>query len=120
MTALLRWAVWLAAQLGAELKLVHAMPAVDESSQNRGEKAVRRYWLDRTESEVMPMVKKAGLLDRLVVRGGDVATVLAQEVRTQRADLLVIGRGKAKKNLGRLRTHSLGIVAKSPCPVVSV
>jgi nucleotide-binding universal stress UspA family protein len=117
---LIQWAGWLAAEFGAEMKLVHALPAVDDTSPNRGERAVRRYWQERVEQELVPQIKKTGCSAELIVKGGGVAETLAAVAREHRADLLVIGRGRANKKLGRLRTHSLSIVAKSPCPVVSV
>lgn len=95
------------------------MPAVDDDSRNRGEKAVRRYWVERALKELAPLLKKARAAEP-VLRGGPVANVLAEVAREQTAGLMIIGRGHANKKLGRLRTHSLSIVAKSPCPVISV
>lgn len=117
---LIRWAQWLADRHGAALKLVHALPAVDETSENRGEKAVRRHWTRKAREELTPLVAQAGCESELLLRGGGVADVLAASVVEERADLLVIGRGHLKQRLGRLRTHSLAIVVKSPCPVISV
>lgn len=116
---LLRWAARLAAQTGAQLRLVHVLPAVDETSRNRGEKAVRRFWAERARQELAPLLRAAGAED-ILLRGGPIAKTLAETAAELRADLLLIGRGHLKKNLGRLRTHSMGIVCKSPCPVISV
>jgi nucleotide-binding universal stress UspA family protein len=116
---LITFARELAGQFGASLTLVHAMPAVDDDSRNRGEKAVRRYWVERALKELAPLLKKARAAEP-VMRGGPIADVLAEVAREQTAGLMIIGRGHANKKLGRLRTHSLSIVAKSPCPVISV
>jgi nucleotide-binding universal stress UspA family protein len=108
--SLIHWAAWLAAQYDARLKVVHVMAAVDEKSQNRGEKAVRRYWLQRAGAGMAKIMKQAGQpKSELILRGGDVAAMLATTAREQKADLLVAGRG-----------HSMPIVCKSPCPVLSV
>lgn len=117
---LIRWAQYIAGKYGAELKLVHAMPAVDEQSDNRGEKAVRRHWLTRARQELTPLLAEAGAKAELILHGGPIPEVLAMTAKEVRADLLIIGRGQMQKRLGRLRTHSLGIVTKSPCPVISV
>ena len=47
--ALFRWARELTGILGARLRLVHAIPAVDEISENRGEIEVRRYLLNEAK-----------------------------------------------------------------------
>ena len=119
--SLIRWAAWLAEQNGAALKVVHVMPAVDETSQNRGERAVRQYWIARASAGMAAILKQAGRPKaELVLHGGDIATMLAATAAGQKADLLLIGRGHLKQNLGRLRTHTMSIVCKSPCPVLSV
>jgi nucleotide-binding universal stress UspA family protein len=51
---------------------------------------------------------------------GDVAGAVREEARRHSADLIVIGRGLLHERLGRLRTHSYGIIRHSPCPVLSV
>jgi nucleotide-binding universal stress UspA family protein len=119
--ALIRWAAWLAKQHAAALKIVHVMPAVDETSRNRGERAVRQFWSTRASAAMTAILKQAGRpQSELMLHGGDIATTLAAAVAQQKGDLLLIGRGHIKKNLGRLRTHSMSIVCKSPCPVLSV
>ena len=118
---LIQWAEWLAEKKGAALKVVHVMQAVDEKSQNRGEKAVRQYWMTRASAGMSAILKRAGRpKSELVLRGGDIATMLAATAREEHAGLVVIGRGHITKTLGALRTNSLAIVCKSPCPVLSV
>ena len=118
---LIRWAAWLAEQNGAALKVVHVMQAVDEKSQNRGERAVRQYWITRASAGMAAILKRAGRpKSELVLRGGDIATMLAATAREENAGLVVIGRGHITRTLGALRTNSLAIVCKSPCPVLSV
>lgn len=118
---LVRWAAWLAQQYEATLKVVHVMPAVDENSTNRGEKAVRRYWVTRASAGMNQVLKAAGRpKTELILRGGDIASMLAIAAKEERAGLLLIGRGKISKTLGRLRTHGMSIVTKSPCPVLSI
>jgi nucleotide-binding universal stress UspA family protein len=121
---LIRSAMWLARRYQASLKLVHVIPAVDETSQNRGEKELRRYLTERARNEFAPILKEAGSKEagsapELLLRGGNVARTLAATVRKVNADLLVIGRGHLQKRLGRLRTQTMAIICESPCPVLS-
>jgi nucleotide-binding universal stress UspA family protein len=118
---LIQWAAWLAQKNDTALKVVHVMPAVDEKSQNRGERAVRQYWTTRASAGMAAILKKAGLPKAsLILRGGDIATMLAATAHAERAGIVVIGRGRIHETWGRLRTNSLAIVCKSPCPVLSV
>lgn len=116
---LLRSAAQVAQRWGAALELVHVLEAVDETSRNRGEKAVRRYWMARAERELEPLLRQTGQKN-VRLRGGPLAATLADTARQVRADLLVIGRGHLRKRLGRLRTHTMPIICASPCPVLSV
>jgi nucleotide-binding universal stress UspA family protein len=117
--SLIRWAARFATECGASLQLVHVMQAVDENSQNRGEKAVRRFCTAKARQELAPLLEAAGQTE-ILLHGGAIAGSLAKTAAQENADLLVIGRGHLKKSLGRLRTHSMAIVCKSPCPVISV
>jgi nucleotide-binding universal stress UspA family protein len=95
------------------------IPAVDETSKNRGEIELRRYLTTRARNQFAPLLKETDLPLELLLHGGNVAHALAETAKQESADLLVIGRGHLQKRLGRLRTQSLSIVCESPCPVVS-
>jgi nucleotide-binding universal stress UspA family protein len=116
---LMRWAHELASQWGANLRFVYVNPAINETSKNRGEKAVRKYLSGEAQETFARLTKKAGLSLPLLIRGGDIAHQLAATVRSQEADLLIVGRGRLRKRLGGMRAHSLAIVCESPCPVIS-
>ena len=117
---LLRWADWFARQYQATLKIVHVIPAYDETSQNCGELELARYLLKVSRSDFQRLMTKAGVEKELLLRGGNIAGRLAETARQQNADLLIVGRGHVQKVLGRLRTVLLGIIRESPCPVISV
>ena len=117
---LMRWAHWLAGRYGAELNLVHVIPAVDETSMNRGEREVRRYLYCKAEEEFAAWSREAGVDAKLQLRGGEIAAGVAETARQQSADLLVIGRGHMQRALGGLRTESLALIREAPCAVVSV
>jgi nucleotide-binding universal stress UspA family protein len=66
------------------------------------------------------MAASVGIDADIDVTIGTVADSVAGEAARHQADLLVIGRGVIRNTLGRLRTHSYGIIRLSPCPVMSV
>jgi nucleotide-binding universal stress UspA family protein len=117
---LMQWANWLAGRYGAALNLAHVIPAVNETSMNRGEKEVRRYLFQKARDEFATWSKEAGIDAKLQLRGGEIAAGVADTARQQAADLLVIGRGHFPRTLGSLRTESLALIRESPCPVISV
>ena len=118
--ALMRWAAWLGRQYQAAVTLVHVIPALDESSRNRGEAELRRYFIQRAKAQFEVLMDEAGFRSELVLRGGNIPVRLAETARQQRSDLLIVGRGHTQKALGRLRTHSLAIIRESPCAVISI
>ena len=117
---LIRWACWLGRHYQATVKLVHVIPALNETSRNRGEVELRRYLFRRTQAEFEALMDQAGFRNELLLRGGNIPARLAETARQQHSDLLIVGRGHVRKALGRLRTHSLAIIRESPCPVISI
>ena len=117
---LMQWAAWLAGSYQAALKLVHVIPAVNETSMNRGEKEVRRYLFCQARDEFATRTKEAGVGVQVRLRGGDISAGVADTALQEKADLLVVGRGRLQRVLGGLRTHSLDIIREAPCPVISV
>jgi hypothetical protein len=64
--------------------------------------------------------EEVGTKLEVCLEGGDVSTVVKGAAEHHQADLVIIGRGKLRGPLGRLRTHSYGIIRDSPCPVLSL
>ena len=116
----IQWATDLAKQLNASLKIVHAVPAADETSDNHGEIAVRRSLIQEATDAFDRDLAEQHLTSPVQIAGGDVVRVVREAVLTEHADLVVIGRSCTDRFLGRLRTHTYEIVWKSPCPVVSI
>ena len=111
---------WLGRRYQATVKLVHVIPALNETSRNRGEVELGRYLVRLTKAKFELLMDQAGFRDELLLRGGSIPARLAETLREQHSDLLIVGRGHARKALGRLRTHSLAIIRESPCPVISI
>jgi len=117
---LVHWAQALAEKLAAKLHLVHAVPAADETSDNRGEIEVRRYLFARAKEKFADLFGGAGIDLKVTSAGGSIATVIRESALRLHADLVVLGRGHTQGGLGHLRTHTYAIVRESPSPVVSV
>ena len=64
--------------------------------------------------------KAADISVPLCVSTGTVSDVVCEEALQNGVDLILIGRGALQGTLGRLRTHSYGIIRQAPCPVLSV
>jgi nucleotide-binding universal stress UspA family protein len=117
---LFRWARDLTSMLGTRLRLVHAIPAVDEISENRGEIELRRYLLAEAKNHFSAHFSAESEPPAVDLRGGTVAKVIRESALADHADLVIIGRGHADRALGRLRTHTYSIIRSSPSPVISV
>jgi nucleotide-binding universal stress UspA family protein len=104
--SLLKWAGEFSREAGATLRLVHVAQGMELPEQARQE-------LERLQESV-------GLHEPICVATGDIAETIRDEVRRHDANLVVIGRGALNEKLGRLRSHTYGIIRQSPCPVLSV
>jgi nucleotide-binding universal stress UspA family protein len=103
----LEWGAWMASQFGAQLSVVHAIPAASESA------AELRRPIESTLSELHAHAE-------IHIELGDVPAVVREAAGSTEADLLVIGRGHGHGLLGRLRTNAYAILRESPCPVIAV
>ena len=56
----------------------------------------------------------------LCLGAGEVSHVVRDSALGHSADLVVIGRGRATRTLGRLRSNVYSIIRDAPCPVISV
>ena len=116
----IRWALDLARLFGASLQAVHAIPAVDETSDNPGEMELCRYAFERANRSLYHLLAEAKLDLKVALAGGEVARVVREYALRTQADLVVIGRGHTQRALGRLRTQAYSIIRNSPCPVLSI
>jgi nucleotide-binding universal stress UspA family protein len=117
---LIRSAIEFTRALGAELKIVHGIPAADETSDNRGEIEVRRFLFRMAKTSFDELLGRAELNVEISLAGGPVATVVREAALRERAELVIVGRGQTRGGLGRLGTQTYGIIRHSPCPVLSI
>jgi nucleotide-binding universal stress UspA family protein len=117
----LQWSAQLAAALGAQLTLVHAMAELDPRTEGYYfSPEWRKFLVDNAEKEIAALQQKAGTQAEVVLTMGPAAELICEEAGKAKADLLVIGRGADTGILGRLTSHAYAVIRQSPCPVVSV
>jgi nucleotide-binding universal stress UspA family protein len=117
---LMRWAAALCKDLGAALRLVHAVPSIEAWPEMEMEQGVEETLRENARHAIQNLEKAAGIDVPVCVGAGTVPDVVRQEALQHGSDLVVIGRGALQETLGRLRTHSYGIIRNAPCPVLSV
>jgi nucleotide-binding universal stress UspA family protein len=118
---LIKYAVQLANEIQATLRLVHVIPGFSTGAVPQVDRDFEEYMRREAHKTIEALLKKAGLeAPPLCVIVGDVADGVLEEACSHAADLVVIGRGVLQEKLGRLRTNSYGIIRRSPCPVLSV
>jgi nucleotide-binding universal stress UspA family protein len=118
---LLLSAAGIAEQLGAELRLVHAIPALEGATEfSRRALGALEVMYDAGHSEIQKLQREAGTKAELCVETGSVSKVVRNAALRHDSDLVIVGRGRMYETLGRLRTNTYSIVRESPCPVLSV
>jgi len=123
----LRYASRAAAQVGAKLSLVHAIPGPAASLQ-RGDEEQDEELIDSAEKRdacrrLNELRKSVGCEAAVRIAVGPVKEALVDAARRSGADALIIGRiGRAHRSgvPGRLRGLTYAVVRDSPIPVLSV
>jgi len=112
--ATLSWANAFAAEFGAGVHIVHAIPEAGQAFPP-GEEAVQQA------SAALKSIENAvGSCATVSILPEEVAAAVCGCAAREHADLVVIGRSVHDGVLGRLRANAYSIIRQSPCPVVSV
>ena len=118
---LMEWSAQFARDTGAALRIVHVTQSGTEAWPER---QINSEFDDMMRKEARETVERLQRMARveapLCIASGDVAGSIREEARRHAADLIVVGRGLLHETLGRLRTHSYGIIRQAPCPVISI
>jgi len=117
---LIRFAHGLAQEYGADLSLVHSIPAPEYGDARAFEGGWRQFLLDLAGEEIAKLQDEANTSLKVHLDFGSVPKVMRAAAIHYRADLIVIGRGRIHATLGRLRTQTYSVISQSPCPVLSV
>jgi nucleotide-binding universal stress UspA family protein len=112
----IQWAADFADSFGAQLTLIHAIPALAGAPDCR----FRKHLVDYSYSYIDDLQRKTGTDGSVLIEGGKIAQTVRNAALQLAADLVVIGQGCLHETLGGLRSNAYVIVRKSPCPVVRV
>jgi nucleotide-binding universal stress UspA family protein len=115
----LGWASWLQREFHGHLTLIHAIAARAEPL-DEPDLSWRSGIREIAEEELLRLQRDVGAEADLLLEAGEPARVICSAAARTGAGTLVIGRGSAAGNFGRLRTNSYALIRPSPCPVVSV
>lgn len=115
-----KWAKNFAAEFGAELEIVHAVPDANESPVVYTHQDPKEDLVNQATGKVQAVKECVGADAKVFVIGDEVASAVCGCAAREKADLLVIGRSVEGGMLGRLRENAYSIIRQSPCPVVSV
>lgn len=118
--ALVQWAAGFANRLGASLRLLHVVPPISDWLSVPSERKLQEELRTEVRTQIEKCLKDAGLNVPLRVAVGKVSETITEEARQEGDHLVVIGRGVADSNFGRLRSHVYGVIQQSPTPVISV
>jgi nucleotide-binding universal stress UspA family protein len=110
----------LAKALGANLRLVHAVPPIDQTPMTRFEDVFRADIMRIAREHVTNLRDQAGVKAEICMEMGPVSKVVQAAALHHQADLVMIGHGKVHEALGRLRTNAYTISRDAPCPVLSL
>ncbi len=116
---LMRFTKQLASELGADVRLIHAIPEIEARLHPYFDGDACRDFAESARAEIAKMQREADTDFAVIVSEKGVTQALTETAADYGADLVVIGRGKAQKRLGRLRTHVYDIIRQAPCPVLS-
>jgi nucleotide-binding universal stress UspA family protein len=106
----LAWAVWFQRRFQARLILMHAVAG------HPGTAGIQ----EAAREELQRLKRAAGAEVDLLLETGEPSKAICNAAARTDANVVVIGRGSAAGDFGRLRTNAYAIIRQSPCPVVSV
>ncbi len=117
---LIRHYAKLAADFGAKLRLVHALPDASADLRYGLDPQFRNFVADSSRRELARMQAEAGTNFEVCIAEGSISKVVCAAALHHDADLVLLGRDTLKSSFGQLRTNSYAIIRDSPCPVLSV
>ena len=115
----LLWASWLQREFHGQLTLIHAIAAHAEAL-DEPDLSWRTGIREIAEEELLRLQRETGAKADLLLEAGEPTRIICSAAARVGAGTVIIGRGSAAGNFGRLRTNSYAIIRQSPCPVVSV
>lgn len=117
---LMEWAAEYAKVTGGTLRLVHVVSGIQGWPERQLDREFEETLRAQARETIEKLQKSVRVKTPLCVAVGEVAGAVREEAERHNSDLIIIGRGLLHETLGRLRTHSHGIIRQAPCPVLSV
>ena len=116
---LLRFAKGLADGFGANVQLLHVIPGQDVREYRYLDADFQERLTEMAKQEIAKVQKEVGTNFPLHITRGHIAHDAAELAAQLKADLMLIGRGKARGVFGSLRSHAADLIRLAPCPVLS-
>jgi len=116
---LLRFAKHLATEFGASVHISHSVPEMTARPYQYFDTDLHKYLLDSAAVEIGRYQNEANTDFSVSISEGFVGHDTAKLVTEQKADLVVVGRGRIQRVFGTLRTHSYEIIRQVSCPALS-
>ncbi|HTW64061.1 MAG TPA: universal stress protein [Bryobacteraceae bacterium] len=116
----MRFASRLARDNDAKLFLAHAIPGAEVAPEKYFDTDLQQYLEQDARKTIAQLQQTAGVVAPLCLGAGEVSHVVRDSALGHSADLIVIGRGRLTRTLGRLRSKVYSIIREAPCPVISV
>jgi nucleotide-binding universal stress UspA family protein len=116
---LLQFTKDVANEFGAKVRLVHSVPEAETRPNKYFDFDLHRYLTESARVDISRLQRQAGTEFPLTIVGGGISKAVSAIALERGADLVIIGRGKAQEQFGRLRSHAYEIVRDAPCPVLS-
>ncbi len=116
---ILRFAAGMAKEFQADVRVVHAVPGAEAPPSPYFGSEMQRFLMDTAQAELARQQRAAGTNFPALFRRESISKAIAEAAVQTNCDLVVIGRGKTREGLGRLRTQAYQILRDAPCPVVS-
>ena len=114
----LRFTDTLARDLSAKVHIAHGVPGAETRPSKYFDFDLHAYLMDSARVAISKLQREAGTDFPVSIKALRIADAVSDVAREQKADLVVIGRGKAQQALGRLRTQAYQIIRDAPCPVL--
>ena len=117
----LEWAAFLAREHQAELRIVHATPALEAAATGRYlDEEFAASLAAEAKSRIVAIEAAVGTNATIQIARGNARTAVTCAAKDFSADLLVIGRHNSAGIAGHLRHNAYAIIRASPCPVISI
>lgn len=116
---ILRFAQELGREFGAQVHISHGVPGAETRPSKYFDFDLHAYLMDSARVAISKLQIEAGTDFPVSLKASRIPDAVSEVAREQKADLVLIGRGRAHEMLGRLRTHAYQIIRDAPCPVLS-